>query len=62
MMPAIYRAVDTYTKGAGDRKVIIIQLPDTTEEKGGSARTHPGELSHRRTAEVLAEYVRGMIG
>ncbi|MCL6663040.1 SGNH/GDSL hydrolase family protein [Paenibacillus amylolyticus] len=61
MMPAIYRAVDAYTKGTGDHKVSIIQLPDTTEETVG-ARTHPGELSHRRTAEVLAEYVRGMIG
>lgn len=61
MMPAIYRTVDSYTKGTGDRKVTIIQLPDTTEETVG-ARTHPGELSHRRTAEVLAEYVRGMLG
>ncbi|KAA8753894.1 SGNH/GDSL hydrolase family protein [Paenibacillus sp. UASWS1643] len=61
MMPAIYRAVDAYAKETGDRKVSIIQLPDTTEETVG-ARTHPGELSHRRTAEVLAEYVRGMIG
>ncbi|MEK4529620.1 GDSL family lipase [Paenibacillus sp. BGI2013] len=61
MMPAIYRAVDAYTKGTGDRKVSIIQLPDTTEETVG-ARTHPGDLSHRRTAEVLAEYVRGLIG
>ncbi|WP_339243253.1 GDSL-type esterase/lipase family protein [Paenibacillus sp. FSL R5-0517] len=61
MMPAIYRAVNAYTKKTGDRKVTIIQLPDTTEETVG-ARTHPGELSHRRTAEVLAEYVRGMLG
>ncbi|MFX3648837.1 MAG: SGNH/GDSL hydrolase family protein [Paenibacillus sp.] len=61
MMPAIYRAVNTYTKTTGDRKVTVIQLPDTTEETVG-ARTHPGELSHRRTAEDLAEYVRGMLG
>lgn len=61
MMPAIYRAVNAYTQKTGDRKVTIIQLPDTTEETVG-ARTHPGELSHRRTAEVLAEYVQGMLG
>ncbi|WP_340015041.1 SGNH/GDSL hydrolase family protein [Paenibacillus sp. FSL K6-1318] len=61
MMPAIYRAVDAYVKETGDRKVTIIQLPDTTEETVG-ARTHPGELSHRRTADMLAEYVRGLIG
>lgn len=60
MMPAIYRAVDAYTKRTGDHKVTIIQLPDTTEETIG-ARSHPGELSHRRTADVLAEYVQGIL-
>ncbi|MBT2286931.1 GDSL family lipase [Paenibacillus polymyxa] len=60
MMPAIYRAVDAYTMGTGDRKVSIIQLPDTTEETVG-ARTHPGELSHRKAADALAEYVQGLI-
>ncbi|WP_440114733.1 SGNH/GDSL hydrolase family protein [Paenibacillus sp. QZ-Y1] len=60
MMPAIYRAVDVYTKRTGDYKVTIIQLPDTTEETVG-ARSHPGELSHRRTAEVLAAYLKGIL-
>ncbi|MCG7386722.1 SGNH/GDSL hydrolase family protein [Paenibacillus sp. ACRRY] len=60
MMPAIYRAVDRYTKRTGDRMVSILQLPDTTEETIG-ARTHPGELSHRRAAETLAEYLQGIL-
>lgn len=60
MMPAIYRAVDRYTKRTGDRRVSVLQLPDTTEETIG-ARTHPGELSHRRAAETLTEYLQGML-
>lgn len=60
MMPAIYRAVDGYTKRTGDRKVSVLQLPDTTEETIG-ARTHPGELSHRRAAETLTGYLQGLM-
>lgn len=60
MMPAIYRAVDRYTKQTGDRRVSVLQLPDTTEETIG-ARTHPGELSHRRAAETLTEYLQGIL-
>lgn len=60
MMPAIYRAVDRYTKRTGDRRVSVLQLPDTTEETIG-ARTHPGELSHRRAAETLTEYLQGIL-
>lgn len=60
MMPAIYRAVDRYTKRTGDRRVSVLQLPDTTEETIG-ARTHPGELSHRRAAETLSEHLQGIL-
>ncbi|PYE48861.1 SGNH/GDSL hydrolase family protein [Paenibacillus barcinonensis] len=60
MLPAIYRAVHGYIKQTGDRLVSIIQLPDTTEEMMG-ARTHPGELSHRRAAEVLTAYIRKIL-
>ncbi|MEO2207951.1 GDSL-type esterase/lipase family protein [Paenibacillus pabuli] len=60
MMPAIYRAIDGYTKRTGDRMVSVLQLPDTTEETIG-ARTHPGELSHRRAAETLTGYLQGLM-
>lgn len=61
MMPAIYRAVDAYTKRTGDHKATIIQLPNTNKGTLG-ARSHPGEASHRSAAEALAEYIRGIKG
>lgn len=57
MMPAIYRAVDTYTKKTGDKKVSAFQLPNTTEETVG-ARNHPGILAHERAAKALSHYVK----
>lgn len=60
LMPAIYRAVDKYVKKTDDKKVSICQLPDTTDETVG-ARSHPGVLSHKRAAKVLAEYIRGIL-
>ncbi|MCM3134345.1 GDSL-type esterase/lipase family protein [Paenibacillus polysaccharolyticus] len=56
LLPAIYRAVDAYHKQTRDHAVSILQLPITTEETMG-ARTHPGDRSHRRAADVLAEYI-----
>lgn len=60
MMPAIYRAVDTYTKKTGDKKVSVFQLPNTTEETVG-ARSHPGILSHEKAAKVLVENIREIL-
>ena len=57
MMPAIYRAVDAYTKKTGDKKVSVFQLPNTTEETVG-ARSHPGILAHEKAAKVLTEYIK----
>lgn len=60
LMPAIYRAVDTYVKKSGDKKVSICQLPNTTDETVGS-RCHPGVLSHERAAKVLTEYIKEIL-
>lgn len=60
MMPAIYRAVDEYTKTTGDAKVSVFQLPNTTAETMGS-RTHPGALAHEKAAEELAGYIRELL-
>lgn len=60
MLPAIYRAVDTYTKDTGDIKVSVFQLPNTTEETVGS-RQHPGILSHKKAAKELTEYIREIL-
>lgn len=61
MMPAIYRAADSYTRITGDKKLSIMQLPKTTEETVGS-RNHPGKLSHERAAKVLIEYIKEILG
>lgn len=60
MMPAIYRAVDTYTKTTGDKNISVFQLPNTTEETVG-ARSHPGLLSHENSARMLSEYIKGIL-
>jgi len=57
MMPAIYGAVDNYTRKTGDKNLSIMQLPKTTDETVGS-RNHPGTLSHERAAKVLTEYIK----
>ncbi|WP_150267415.1 SGNH/GDSL hydrolase family protein [Paenibacillus tepidiphilus] len=61
MMPAIYRAVDAYIRESGDKKVTVFQLPNMTADTAG-ARSHPGVRAHRKTADELAEYIRGIIG
>lgn len=60
MMPAIYRAVDSYIKNTGDKRVSVFQLPNTTEETLG-ARNHPGILAHEKAAKELAEYIKEVI-
>jgi hypothetical protein len=57
MLPAIYRAVDTYIKKTGDKLVSVFQLPNTTDETVGS-RSHPGLLSHKKAAKELTEYIK----
>lgn len=56
MLPSIYRAVDSYVKNTGDKKVSVFQLPNTTEETVG-ARSHPGILSHEKAAKELVGYI-----
>mgnify|MGYP000300434555 FL=1 len=60
MMPSIKRAVEAYKNQTGDDNVSVLLLPDTTEETVG-ARMHPGILSHKRTAKVLADYIRNIL-
>ncbi|MNP10872.1 Endoglucanase E precursor [compost metagenome] len=57
MMPAIYRAVDSYTKATEDQKVSVFQLPNMTDETVG-ARSHPGMLAHEKAAKELAGYIK----
>lgn len=57
---AINDAVSHYTSETGDHNVIFLQLPNTTKETIGS-HEHPGELSHRRAAQVLTEYLQDIL-
>ena len=54
---AINEALNRYAKENGDHNLIFLQLPNTTRETVGS-NEHPGELSHRRAARVLTEYLQ----
>jgi hypothetical protein len=60
MLPAIFRAVDTYTKKTGDSKVSVFQLPNTSDETVG-ARSHPGLLAHEKAAKELTEYIKQLL-
>lgn len=60
MMPAIYRAVDVYSKKTGDKQVSVLQLPNMTGETIG-ARSHPGALAHEQAAKELTGYLKGIL-
>jgi lysophospholipase L1-like esterase len=60
MMPAIYRAVDVYSKKTGDKQVSVLQLPNMTDETIG-ARSHPGSLAHEQAAKELTGYLKGIL-
>lgn len=60
MSMPIVRAISSYEHETGDKKVHYLQLPNTTEETVG-ARQHPGRKSHRRAAELLADFLKSEI-
>ena len=60
MLPSIYEAVAMYQQEVKDRKINILQLPNTTKETVG-ARSHPGILAHERAARVLTEYIEEIL-
>jgi hypothetical protein len=60
LMPAIHRGVDAYIKATGDERVSVFQLPNMTSETAG-ARTHPGLLAHKQTAQELSGYIKGIL-
>ena len=60
-MPEILSgAVDDYVKATGDENVWYLQLPPTLEGEFGS-RFHPGILSHKKAAKVLAEKISSLV-
>lgn len=60
MLHPIYEAVEKYRTNTGDLKVHLLILPEMSKE-GIGARNHPGELSHKKTAKIITEYIQSLI-
>lgn len=60
MMAAIKRGIDDYKFKSGDLHISFLTLPNTTDQTLG-ARFHPGILSHRQAAKVLADYIKKIL-
>lgn len=60
MLPAISRAVDSYTHKSGDTRVSVFQLPNMTPESAG-ARSHPGISAHEQAARALSSYLKELL-
>lgn len=56
----ICEAIAEYIGNTNDRKVSFLQLPNTNDENVGS-RAHPGWLCHKQAADVLSEYINGLL-
>ena len=53
----INEAIINYINETGDHNVAFLQLPDTFDEDYGS-HMHPGVPSHRKSADVIVNYLR----
>lgn len=53
-------AIGRYQTLTGDRDIMFLQLPDTTDETVGS-HGHPGVKAHERAAETLTAYLRTVL-
>ncbi|MDP4177538.1 MAG: SGNH/GDSL hydrolase family protein [Bacillota bacterium] len=60
MMPTIYDAVNIYIKETRDNKVSVFQLPTIIDESTG-ALSHPGKLSHQKSAKELSLYIKSIL-
>lgn len=49
-----------YCEESSDQKVTYLELPNTDETNVGS-RWHPGALCHKQAADVLIEYIKGLM-
>ena len=61
IQPTLEKAIRNYRAASGDERVEFVKLPDTLEGEFGS-REHPGHLSHKKAAKVLAEKIREISG
>lgn len=56
----IEKALSSYISESGDKNAAFLKLPDTADDAFGS-RGHPGEKSHRATADVICEHLRNVL-
>ena len=61
IQPTLENAIQNYKIKSGDERVKFVKLPDTLEGEFGS-RQHPGQKSHEKTAKVLVEEIRAIVG
>ena len=61
IQPTLENAIQNYKTKSGDERVEFVELPDTLEGEFGS-RQHPGQKSHEKTAKVLVEKIRAIVG
>lgn len=61
IQPTLENAIQNYKTKSGDERVEFVELPDTLEGEFGS-RQHPGQKSHKKTAKVLVEEIRAIVG
>ena len=60
MEPYIVETLNRYKKDYNDENVAYLQLPDLKTEWMG-ANNHPGVPSHRAAADVLTDYLKGIL-
>ena len=61
IQPTLENAIQNYKVKSGNERVKFVKLPDTLEGEFGS-RQHPGQKSHEKTAKVLVEEIRAIVG
>lgn len=60
LLQVIGEVIEEYKNESKDLKVELLELPNTTNETIGS-RQHPGVLSHRAAAKLLAERLKDVL-
>lgn len=58
----VEEAVATYNAETGDSSVYAMQLPNQSEADGIAADWHPTEATHEKTAEIVAERIKEILG
>ena len=61
LMPVLEQGFAQYRAASNDANVHLLALPETTPATIG-ARQHPGAAAHRAAADVLAPFLRSILG